>query len=73
VASVPGYAPRVTRLWNERAHPQFLFLCSVFRADRVRRAFGHRGTIYILKGNYDRAIADFNEAIKLTPEDAFSL
>jgi tetratricopeptide (TPR) repeat protein len=33
-------------------------------------AYNNRATAYILKGDYDRAIADANEAIRLDPNDA---
>jgi lipoprotein NlpI len=35
------------------------------------KAYGNRGIGYDLKGDHDRAIEDYNEAIKIDPEDAF--
>jgi Flp pilus assembly protein TadD len=33
-------------------------------------AFNDRGFAYLNKGEYDRAISDYNEAIRLKPDDA---
>jgi tetratricopeptide (TPR) repeat protein len=33
----------------------------------LAQAFGHRGYAYVQKGNYDRAIQDYDEAIRLNP------
>jgi tetratricopeptide (TPR) repeat protein len=38
--------------------------------ERLAAAFNNRGVAYRVKGEYDKAIADFNEAIKLRPEFA---
>lgn len=37
--------------------------------DRLSVAFNNRGAAYVDKGDYDRALADFGEAIKLSPND----
>lgn len=37
------------------------------------RAFYHRGFAYLNKGDYDRAIQDYNQAIRLKPDDAEAL
>src|SRR5262249_37259280 len=34
------------------------------------RAYNNRGLAYLAKGNYDRAVADFSESIRLNPDDA---
>src|SRR3712207_4675746 len=34
-------------------------------------AFNNRGVAYAAKGDLNRAITDFNEAIRLDPEDAY--
>jgi len=38
--------------------------------ERLAAAFNNRGTLYDDKGDYDRAIEMFNEAIRLNPRDA---
>src|SRR6516164_2150104 len=35
------------------------------KGDKLAEAFNNRGVAYRLKGDYDRAIADYNQAIKL--------
>src|SRR6516164_641390 len=37
------------------------------KGDKLAEAFNNRGVAYRLKGDYDRAIADYNQAIKLKP------
>src|SRR5580704_13317410 len=37
---------------------------------RLAAAYGNRGIAYANKGDYDRAIADFNEEIRLHPDNA---
>src|SRR5215475_14574047 len=37
------------------------------KGDKLAEAFNNRGAGYRLKGDYDRAIADYNQAIKLKP------
>src|SRR5215510_9865218 len=37
------------------------------KGDKLAEAFNNRGVGYRLKGDYDRAIADYNQAIKLKP------
>ena len=37
------------------------------------RAFMYRALYYIRKGDYDRAMADFNETIRLDPKNTFAL
>ena len=32
--------------------------------------YANRGMVYVRQGNYDKAIADFNDALKLQPKDA---
>ncbi len=39
-------------------------------AKRMAWAFNNRGNAYKIKGDYDRAIADYNEAIRLDPKMA---
>jgi Flp pilus assembly protein TadD len=34
------------------------------------KAFNNRGVVYRTKGEFDRAMEDFNEAIKLAPDYA---
>jgi tetratricopeptide (TPR) repeat protein len=41
-------------------------------ADRIAKENAGRGRAYYAKHNYDRAIADFNEAIRLDPGSAIS-
>jgi lipoprotein NlpI len=38
--------------------------------DKLARAYNGRGIAYDMKENYDKAIADYDEAIKLDPKDA---
>src|SRR5215468_3312209 len=40
------------------------------RSERLAEAFNNRGIGYRLKGDYDRAIQDYNQAIKLNPRFA---
>jgi tetratricopeptide (TPR) repeat protein len=40
------------------------------KADKLAEAFNNRGVGYRLKGDYDRAIADYNQAIKLNAKFA---
>src|SRR6266851_941933 len=37
------------------------------KGDKLAEAFNNRGVGYRLKGDYDRAIADYDQAIKLRP------
>src|SRR5437870_12601501 len=37
------------------------------KGDKLAEAFNNRGVGYRLKGDYDRAIADYNQAISSTP------
>ncbi len=39
---------------------------------RLAKAYHNRGLTYLDLGNYDQAIADFDQAIELTPEFIFS-
>ena len=40
------------------------------KGDKLAEAFNNRGVGYRLKGDYDRAIADYNQAIKLNAKSA---
>src|SRR6516164_2690978 len=40
------------------------------KGDKLAEAFNNRGVGYRLKGDYDRAIADYNQAIKLNAKFA---
>src|SRR6516162_10257108 len=40
------------------------------KGDKLAEAFNNRGVAYRLKGDYDRAIADYNQAIKLKADFA---
>src|SRR5215468_12734454 len=40
------------------------------RSEKLAEAFNNRGIGYRLKGDYDRAIQDYNQAIKLNPRFA---
>src|SRR5262252_6072131 len=42
------------------------------KGDKLAEAFNNRGVGYRLKGNYDRAIADYNQAIKLNAKFAIA-
>src|SRR5215467_3139467 len=42
------------------------------KGDKLAEAFNNRGVGYRLKGDYDRAIADYNQAIKLHAKFASS-
>ena len=33
----------------------------------------HRGNVYVVLGQWDKAIADYNAALQLKPKDAWSL
>ena len=37
---------------------------------KAAKAYNNRGVAYYKKGDYDRAIADYNEALRLDPKDA---
>jgi tetratricopeptide (TPR) repeat protein len=40
--------------------------------DQIAHAFRNRGVAYAYKGDNDRAIADFNQAIRLDPKSALT-
>jgi tetratricopeptide (TPR) repeat protein len=40
--------------------------------DSLAGAFNNRGNAYVAKGQHDRAIQDFDQAIKLNPSDAIA-
>ena len=42
------------------------------KGDKLAEAFNNRGVAYRLKGDYDRAIADYNQAIKLNAKFAIA-
>ena len=42
------------------------------KGDKLAEAFNNRGVGYRLKGDYDRAIADYNQAIKLNAKFAIA-
>src|SRR6266700_4904961 len=42
------------------------------KGDKLAEAFNNRGVGYRLKGDYDRAIADYNQAIKLNAKVAIA-
>jgi lipoprotein NlpI len=43
-----------------------------WRGPDLAKAFNNRGTAYYAKGDYDLAIADYNEAIRLDPKYSFA-
>jgi lipoprotein NlpI len=43
-----------------------------WRGPDLAKAFNNRGTAYYAKGDYGRAIADYNEAIRLDPKYSFA-
>ena len=49
---------------------QTAFSIAPIRNDSLARAFNNRGNAYVAKGQYDRAIEDFDQAIKLNPSHA---
>ena len=49
----------------------FLAFTNVFAQDAGEESLD-RGWIYIIAGNYDQAISDFNKAIQLRPNDALA-
>jgi tetratricopeptide (TPR) repeat protein len=40
--------------------------------ENIAKAFGNRGNAYFGKGQYDRAIEDYDQAIRLNPNYAFA-
>ena len=66
ITTAPSHTGRRTR-------PTTRYRTTAMRSRSIRntrRAFNNRGTIYKEKGDLDRAIADFSEAIRLDPKFA---
>ena len=79
-----GRELQLTYLSNDRAHPERLSLCG--REDNISVLLNHlpnlksppapallrRGNRFMKKGEYDRAIAAYTQAIKLNPKYAYA-
>jgi hypothetical protein len=60
-----------TRAFRLAPTPTIAELNEAIRLDlKIDRAFANRGSAYLQKGDYDRAIADESEAIRVDPRNA---
>ena len=62
-----------------RLNPKYALAYEVREAARLRQratqtadAYNNRGSVYFNKGDYDRAIKEFDESIRLNPNDAIA-